>query len=108
MADIGRLGDGGVVEYKYKVDMVRGPTDHENENNNCKHLHNLEYDGIEKLENARSDTYSLLVCSALCHSSLWNHDKLEDGLVSFPKMVSHLVIANTHSNHRNEVSQQKE
>jgi hypothetical protein len=41
MADVGSLGDGGIVEYKDEVDMIRCPTDHENENNNSKHLHNL-------------------------------------------------------------------
>ena len=43
MADVGSLGDGGIVEYEDEVDMVRCPTDHENENNNSKHLHNLKY-----------------------------------------------------------------
>ena len=33
MADVGSLGYGGIMEYKDEVDMVRGPTDHENENN---------------------------------------------------------------------------
>jgi hypothetical protein len=42
MADVGSLGDGGIVEYKDEVDMVRSPTDHENKDNNGKHLHNLE------------------------------------------------------------------
>ena len=42
MADVGSLGDGGIVEYKDEEDMVRSPTDHENENNNRKHLHNLK------------------------------------------------------------------
>ena len=42
MADVGSLGDGGIVEYKDEVDMVRCPADHENKDNNSKHLHNLE------------------------------------------------------------------
>ena len=43
MADVGSLGDGGIVVYEDEVDMVRCPTDHENENNYSKHLHNLKY-----------------------------------------------------------------
>ena len=42
MADVGSLGDGGIVEYEDEVDMVRCPADHENKDNNSKHLHNLE------------------------------------------------------------------
>jgi hypothetical protein len=58
------------------------------------------------LSNEKSDPF--LVCSALSHCCLRNHDQLQNGLVSLPEVMTHLVIAETHSKHWGEVGQEEE
>ena len=49
-----------------------------------------------------------LVCSALSHCCLRNHDQLQNGLVSLPEVMTHLVIAESHSKHWGEVGKDEE
>ena len=73
MTNIGCPHDGWVVVGEYKINVVWGPTHHENDHNKGKHLDNF-----------------LLVIPALGHGRL-GHQQSQGGLVSGPEVTSHLV-----------------
>ena len=56
----------------------------------------------------REKTDPFLPCPALCHCCLWNHDQLENSLVSLPQMAPHLEIAGDHPEHGDEVGEEEE
>ena len=106
MADIGHLGDGGVVVGVDEVDVVGGPAHHEDGDNYSEHLHQLV-----KLFNlvivSLPFTYSLFVLPAFNHCGVrWNGGH---GLgVPTPEVYPHLQVAEYHPHHWEQVGYQEE